>query len=204
MREWTHTLPSEFPLWKLKFWWIPKSSEGNCRGQNSLDWKYPYIIEKILEHRCLKWVCMTDLRYLKHKLWPKERSGVKLGIWLMTTKSQKSPWFTCLQVAWHIIKIFLTRDTTLLETSFQSEAYIKSYRLSKSREFQFQKFWESQLGSLGTKWHLGARLVAMHRKYYKGEGGGFPQVQAMGSLVSLVSLCLLVACPCIKSAPTTH
>jgi hypothetical protein len=40
--------------------------------------------------------------YLKHKLWPKEGSGVKVPIWLPTTKSQKSPWFTCVQVACHI------------------------------------------------------------------------------------------------------
>jgi len=30
-----------------------------------------------------------------------------------------------------------------------------------------------QLGRLGTKWHLGASPVAKHKKYYKGEGGGF-------------------------------
>jgi hypothetical protein len=40
-----------------------------------------------------------------------------------------------------------------------------------------------------------------HREYYKGEGGGFPQVQAM---VSLVNLCLPVVNPCTKSAPTMH
>jgi len=37
--------------------------------------------------------------------------------------------------------------------------------------------------------------MAKHRIYYKGEGGGFPQVQAV---MSLVSLCLLMAHPCIK------
>jgi hypothetical protein len=36
--------------------------------------------------------------YLKHKLWPKERSGVKLPIWLPTIKSWELPWFTCVQV----------------------------------------------------------------------------------------------------------
>ncbi len=35
-----------------------------------------------------------------------------------------------------------------------------------------------------TKWHLGASPMARHREYYKGEGGGFPQVWAMVSLVS--------------------
>jgi hypothetical protein len=40
--------------------------------------------------------------YLKHKLWPKEGSGVKVSIWFPTIKSQESPWFTCVQVACHI------------------------------------------------------------------------------------------------------
>jgi hypothetical protein len=43
--------------------------------------------------------------------------------------------------------------------------------------------------------------MARHIEYYKGEGGGFPQLQAV---VSFVSVCLLVTCPCIKSAPIMH
>jgi len=51
------------------------------------------------------------------------------------------------------------------------------------------------LWSPSTKWHLGAGLVARHKIYYKGEGGGFPQVWVV---VSLVSLCLPVVSPCTK------
>ncbi len=51
------------------------------------------------------------------------------------------------------------------------------------------------------KWHLGVAPMASHRKYYKEEGGGFPQVQAM---VSLVNLCMPVVCLCTKNAPTMH
>ncbi len=40
------------------------------------------------------------------------------------------------------------------------------------------------LGSLGTKCHLDVGLVERHKVYYKGEGGGFPQVRAMVSFVS--------------------
>jgi len=40
--------------------------------------------------------------YLKHKLWPKEGSGVKVPLWLPTTKSRESPWFIYVQVACHI------------------------------------------------------------------------------------------------------
>jgi hypothetical protein len=50
------------------------------------------------------------------------------------------------------------------------------------------------LGNPGTKWHSGASPVTRHRVYYKGEGGGFPQVWAV---VSLVSLC----CPWLVHAP---
>jgi len=51
------------------------------------------------------------------------------------------------------------------------------------------------LGIPGTKWHLGAGHVARHRVYYEREGGGFPQVQAV---MSLVSPCLLVIRLCTK------
>jgi hypothetical protein len=56
-------------------------------------------------------------------------------------------------------------------------------------------------GSPGTKCHLDVGLMERHKVYYKWEGGGFPQVQAV---VSLVSLSLLVTCPNTKSALTMH
>jgi hypothetical protein len=56
-------------------------------------------------------------------------------------------------------------------------------------------------GSLGTKCHLDVGPVASHIVYYKGEGGGFPQVWVV---VSLVSPNLPMACPCTKSVPTVH
>jgi hypothetical protein len=45
-------------------------------------------------------------------------------------------------------------------------------------------------GSTRTKCHLDVGLVKRHKVYYKGEGGGFPQVQVV---VSLVSSSLFVA-----------
>ncbi len=57
------------------------------------------------------------------------------------------------------------------------------------------------LGSPRTKNHLDVSLMERHKIYYKGEGGGFPQVQAV---VNLMSSSLLVARPSTKSAPTMH
>jgi hypothetical protein len=39
--------------------WNP--SKGDYRGQNSMAWGVPYIIEKLLERRCLKRALMTHL-----------------------------------------------------------------------------------------------------------------------------------------------
>jgi hypothetical protein len=36
--------------------------------------------------------------HLQQKLWSKEGLGVKLAVWLPTTKSQESTWFRCMQV----------------------------------------------------------------------------------------------------------
>jgi hypothetical protein len=40
--------------------------------------------------------------HLKHKLWPKEGARVKLTIWFLTTKSQESTQFPCVQVVCNI------------------------------------------------------------------------------------------------------
>ncbi len=57
--------PSHFQVnFHLGSWnpkWTSKSSESNCKGQNSMDRSVSYIIEKLLELMCLKWVCMTHL-----------------------------------------------------------------------------------------------------------------------------------------------
>jgi hypothetical protein len=52
------------------------------------------------------------------------------------------------------------------------------------------------LGNPRTKWYSGASFVAKHKVYYKGEGGGFPQVRTM---VSLLNLWLFVARSCTKA-----
>jgi hypothetical protein len=49
--------------------------------------------------------------------------------------------------------------------------------------------------ALVTSPRLGLRHAERRREYYMGEGGGFPRVRAM---VSLVSPELLVACPSTK------
>jgi hypothetical protein len=133
--------------------------------------------------------------HLKHKLWPKEGPKVKLAIWLPTTKSWESPWFLYVQVVCHIpLEIYRQRIQFC-------------FKLHLNWKFA-HKLWAPEvtgvptLGILGlpfgsrkTKWHLGAGPVIRHKVYYNEEGGGFPQVLAV---VSLVNLCLFVTHSCTK------
>jgi hypothetical protein len=71
--------------------------------------------------------------HLKHKLWQKERLGVKLTIWFLTTESQKSTRPRCVQVEC---------DTSL--ESFQQELQI-FFRPHPHRRFE-KKIMTSQSG----------------------------------------------------------
>jgi len=57
---------------------------------------------KVLGMQMSKMGLHDPFGHIKHKLWTKKKSGVKLPIWLPNTKSQKSPRFPCVQVACHI------------------------------------------------------------------------------------------------------
>jgi hypothetical protein len=115
--------------------------------------------------------------HLKHKLWPKERPGVKLAIWLPTTKSH-DPIPLRSGDARHAVEKLLIRATTLLQTSFSSEVFSQSYGTPKSRESQPWQFRDSHLGVPRQKAPWAATKYTI-----MGEGGGFPQVQAVVSLV---------------------
>jgi len=111
---------------------------------------------------------------LKHKLWPKEGSGVKLTIWLPTTKVKHCPDFRACR--WR--------------ATYRWKALNKGYNFALdliSIKGLHTKLWASKIarvtnvgisrlpfGSPRTKWHLGASPMAWHIIYYKGEGDGFP------------------------------
>jgi hypothetical protein len=79
-----------------------------------------------------------------------------------------------------------TRATTLVQTSLRSDLADGSYELPKSRDSNrdsFETISGLQLGSPGKKSHLDVVLVERRREYYMGEGGGFPRVRAVVSLM---------------------
>jgi hypothetical protein len=86
------------------------------------------------------------------------------------------------------------RVTTLLQNASQSEICSQSYGAPKSRETQLAWFRDFHSGVLREKSHLDVGFMASHIVYYKGEGGGFPQVWAVVSLVCS-------SCPWLILAP---
>jgi len=132
--------------------------------------------------------------HLKHKLWPKEKLGVKLAIWFSTTKSQESTRFLCVQM---MCDIPLKSSWLGLKLCFRPHFNLKS----AGKVMAPQSCGSPNLGDFGTpiwesrdkKNHLDVGLVERCRVYYKGEGGGFPQVRAMVSLVCLCCLWFVLA-----------
>jgi hypothetical protein len=139
--------------------------------------------------------------HLKYKLWPKEGPGIKLAVWFLTTKSRESTQLPCLQVACNIPlessqwKIQLCFRPHLNRRSAHKVMGLQNRGSPNSGNSGIP------LGCPGTKSHLVVGLVGRHKVYYKGEGGGFPQVQAM---VNLVSPNLPMVHPSTKSAPIMH
>jgi hypothetical protein len=143
-------------------------------------WRIPYINEKLLKRRYLKWL-HRPLGHLKHKLWPKEGSRVRLAVWFSTIKSRESTRFPCVQMACNISLESSQRGLQLFFRGLHAKLWCP--KVARVPTLAISGL---PLGSPRTKSHLDVGLVERCRIYYKGEGDGFPQVRAVVSLM----------CPC--------
>jgi hypothetical protein len=127
---------------------------------------------------------------LKHKLWPKERSRVKLPNWPLKVKNRPNS----LAFRWHVTYHWKALDkgyNFALDLISIRGLHAKLWGL-RIAEVPTSAISRLPLRSPGTKCHLDVGLMERHKVYYKGEGGGFPQVRAV---VSLVGPSLPVPCP---------
>jgi hypothetical protein len=90
----THTPKSG----NLESFGTPTTSKLDCRGQNTLPWGNLYIVGKALKCRCRKMASHEPFGHLHHKLWSKEGPGVKLAVWLSTTKGRELTRPRCVQM----------------------------------------------------------------------------------------------------------
>ncbi len=102
----------------------------------------------------------------------------------MTTKSRESPQFPCVKVACNIPLENLDEGYNFFSNLILIGGFRTRLWGPKIAEVLTLTISGLPLGSSRTKNHLDVGLVERHIVYYKGEGGGFPQVQAVVNLVS--------------------
>jgi hypothetical protein len=159
---------------------------------------------KLLKHKCRKWARMTHLKIWNTSYDQKKGSESNQQFDSQPLKVRNQPNFLTCRWHRHTVKKLLTRATTLLQTSLRSEVYTEHYAPSKSQESELWEFRNSHLGDPGQKKPFGCGFVERRRVYYKGEGGGFPQVRVVVNLVNLVNLRLPVVSCSTKSVQTMH
>jgi len=174
--------------------WTLETSESDYRGQNSMARGISYIIGKLLECRCLKWDRITHL-----------------NIWNTSYGQKKGRESNC-QFDSRPLKVGnrALPDVQFGSATWRWKAFDESYNFaldciairgllaklwgSKVPEVPFGAISGLPFGSPGKNSHLDVASVESCRVYYKGEGGGFPQVRAV---VSLMCSC----CPWLVLAP---
>jgi hypothetical protein len=175
----------------------PKTSEFHCMGQNTLHWGVFYIIGKLSKRKCRKWVRTSHLdicntSYAKKK---GRESNWQFDSRPLKVKNQPDPG-ACRWSATHCWKALnesykFALDLILIR-GLSKELW--PHKVVSPNRDNFELF----LGSPGIKSHLDVGATERRREYYKGEGGGFPRVRAVVSLVNPESF---VACPNTKGAP---
>jgi hypothetical protein len=183
------------PKWTLEF------SECNCKGQNPLVWRVLYIIGKLLKLKCLKWARMTHLNIWNTSY---DQKKGRESNWQFDSRPLKVR-------NWHDFLLWRWRAT--YRWKVLDKGYNFSFNIIAIKGLH-TKLWGPKVakvltwrisglpfGSPGTKCHLNVVPVERRKVYYKGEGGGFPQVWAM---VNLVNSRLLVVRSSTKSAQIMH
>ncbi len=160
-----------------------------------------YIITKLLKRKCLKWACMTHLDISNTSYGQKKgrKSNWQFDFWPLKVGS----WLDFLVCRWRATYPWKAIDQGYnfsLDLIIIEGLHTKLWgpKIAKVPTLKISRL---TFGSPETKCHLDMVMVKRHRTYYKGEGGGFPQIQAV---VSLMCLSLPMIRPSTKSAQTMH
>jgi hypothetical protein len=154
----------------------PKISKFDCRGQNTL--------HRSVFYRCRKWACMShlDIRstsYDEKKVW---ESNWQFDSRPLKVRNRPDPG-VC---RWSAIDRWKALDkgyNFALDLIAIRGLYRKLCALKVAKVLAIGILGLA-LGSPRTKSHLDVAPMESYKVYYMGEGGGFPRVRAMMSLVS--------------------
>jgi uncharacterized Zn-finger protein len=160
-----------------------KNSEDDLRGQISSLWYIIYINGKVLKCRCPKWPRMGHLDICSPSYGQKKGRESNCQFDSQPAKVRNRP---LLNVASRSV----TRRWKAFDKSYNFGLDLVLIRVwgeelwtSKVPGLQPRIVSGLQLGSPGKKSHLDVTSAESCRVYYMGEGGGFPWVRAVVSLV---------------------
>jgi hypothetical protein len=162
----------------------PETSKFDCRGQNTLHCDVLHIIGKLLKRRCRKWAHMSHLdicitSYDKKK---GQESNWQFDSRPLKVENRPEP-SVCGWIATHCWKALDESYKFALDLN-PIGGLSKKLWPRKMAGVQTRTVLRLLLGSPGIKNHLDAGAVERRREYYVGEGGGFPRVWAVVSIVS--------------------
>jgi hypothetical protein len=194
VRERTLTLPSELPWWELESRWTPECSESDYKGQNPMAQRSLHTIGNLLKHKYLKWACITHLDIWNTSYGQKKGQESNWQFDFQPLKVRNRPDF--LAFRWHPTYHWkdLDKSYNFVLDLISIGGLHKKLWGPKVAGVPTLTISRLPLGSPGTKSHLDVGLMERHKIYYKGEGGCFPQVRIVVSLVS-------PSCPWLVLAP---
>ncbi len=162
----------------------PKTLEFDCRGQNALHGDFLYIIGKVLKRRCRKWTHMSHLDIYNASYGKKKgrESNWQFDFWSLKVGNRPDP-SVCRWSATHHWKA-LDESYKFASDLIPIGGLSKELWLRKVAGVQTGTVSGLLLGSPRIKSHLDAGAMERRKEYYMGEGGGFPRVWAVVSLVN--------------------
>jgi hypothetical protein len=167
--------------------WTPKSSERDCKGQNSSPWGVLYIIGKLLKFKCLKWALIAHLdiwnisygqKKGRESNWQFDSRPLKVG--------NRPNFLVCRQ------RVTYRWKALDKEYNFASDLIAIRGLHKKLCALKVAGVLAIVISEQKAIWMWPPRRGAKYT--IRGEGDGFPQVQAVVSLVCL-------GCPWLVLAP---
>jgi hypothetical protein len=164
-------------------------------------WCFLYHWKNLSKCKCRKWACMSHLDICSTSYGEKKgrESNWQFGSWPLKVGNWLDP-NVCKWSATHHWRA-LKENYKFASDLIPIEGLSKKLWSCKVPGVQTRIISGLLLGSPGTKSHSDVGAVERWREYYMGEGGGFPQVRAV---VSLVSPRLPMGCPNTKGAPKSE
>jgi hypothetical protein len=110
-----------------------------------------YIIDKLLECRCVKWARIAHLEFETQVMAKRRAESQTTNLTPDQKKSRIDLIYLSTDGMQHIVGNPLTKATTFLETASRYEVCLQNYGVPKSQESQLGRFRDSHLGVPGQK-----------------------------------------------------